>query len=216
MKKLLTIAIIVLAVSCLAQATNVTTIVKYDFGTYNNETLAPSIQAAHITASSFGYIGDGTAGFTSSGHPDSARQVDGGWPDDEYADYFSFTVTIESGWSLDLDVSSVAFDAKTTNISGPDSAKVTYLLGASETTFNDGIEIGGSSWHSYDTYKLQPPTGLTGVVEFRIYGKDATASGQFDIDNVILNGTINAIPEPTTICILGLGALSLVRRKKSA
>jgi hypothetical protein len=31
----------------------------------------------------------------------------------------------------------------------------------------------------------------------------------------IIGETITTIPEPTTICLLGLGALSLIRRKKS-
>jgi hypothetical protein len=33
-------------------------------------------------------------------------------------------------------------------------------------------------------------------------------------DTVILNGYFEVVPEPATICLLGLGALSLIRRKK--
>ena len=212
MRKLVIMAVIVLAFTDLTQASVV--VVKYDFGTYGNETLAPSETVAHITGGSFGYIGDGTTGFTDYSGNGEAYQAYGGWPDSVYADYFYFDVTIESGWKIDLDDISVEFDASTTNMSGPDSAKVTYL-GNPETIINDNLEIGGSSWFGYGTYLAHPPTGLTGVVEFRIYGKGATANGSFSIDNVILNGTVSQIPEPATMCLLvGLGGLALLRNRK--
>jgi hypothetical protein len=39
---------------------------------------------------------------------------------------------------------------------------------------------------------------------------------EFSYDNVVWDGTntILAVPEPATVCLLGLGALSLIRRKK--
>lgn len=200
----------VLAFGGLTQAT---VIVKYDFGTFNNETLAPSSPADHITASSFGYVGDGDADFTDHSSPGQAYEVYGGWPHDEYADYFYFTVAIESGWSLNLDARCIWFDASTSNMSGPTEGKVTYL-NISETILRDNIEIGGSSWYTYKTNSTPTPTGLTGTIEVRIYGKDATSGGSFTVDNVILNGTVQQIPEPATVALLSLGALSLLRRKK--
>ncbi len=213
MKKLLTIAVIILAVSGLTQAT---TIVKYDFGpNYIDRTLDASIVADHITASNFNYPGDGTTAFIDHSGNGQGYQAYGHWPHDNYSlECFCFAVTIESGWSLDLDVQSIWFDANTSDMSGPNLGKVTYLSGDSETILIEDLEIGGSSWWTYKTYLTPPLTGLTGDVRFRIYGKDATNGGSFSIDNVILNGTVNPIPEPTTICLLGLGALSLIRTKK--
>ncbi|MGA2915746.1 MAG: PEP-CTERM sorting domain-containing protein [Sedimentisphaerales bacterium] len=212
MKNLITIAVIILAVSGLTHATTSNTIVKYDFGIYNYETLDPCNPADHISASDFGYVGDGATSFTDHSGYGEGYQVYGGWPYSEYSDYFYFTVAIAPGWSLDLDATGLEFDASTTNMSGPNLGRVTYL-GNPETIMRDNIEIGGSSWWNYDTYSLLPPTGLTGSVEFRIYGREAYTYGTFSVDNVILNGTVNQIPEPTTICLLGLGALSLVRKK---
>jgi hypothetical protein len=193
MKKLITI--IVLAISAAAFAD---VIVKYDFGVYPNGTLVPSIQADHILATNFGYVGDGAAYFIDHSGNGQAYQIYGGWPGSEYSDYFHFTVTIAAGWSLNLDAYCIWFDAKTTNMSGPNLGKVTYL-GNPETILRDNIEIGGNSWYTYKTNSTPTPTGLTGNVEFRIYGKDATAYSQFSIDNVILNGTLIELPpaEPT-------------------
>jgi hypothetical protein len=213
MKKLITIAIIVLAISCLTQASE---IVKYEFGTYSQPTLAPSSPADHITASYFSYYGDGDADYTDHGsgmNPEQAYEVVGGWLHDDYLNYFSFTITIESGWSLDLANGSVKFDADPSTMTGPYQAKVTYL-GDPETIIGSEFEIATSGWWTFGAYQNPPPTGLTGTVDFRIYARDATGGGILAIDNVILNGTTAQIPEPTTICLLGLGALSLIRRKK--
>jgi hypothetical protein len=135
-----------------------------------------------------------------------------GWLHDDYLNYFSFTITIEPGWSFDLDKRSVKFDSYISTMSGPYQAKVTYL-GNPETTIGGEFDIAASGWSDWGTYTNSPPTGLTGTVEFRIYARDAAADGgDFAIDNVTLNGTM--IPEPATICLLGFGALSLIRRKK--
>ncbi|MGD0786139.1 MAG: PEP-CTERM sorting domain-containing protein [Sedimentisphaerales bacterium] len=214
MKKLLTITIIVLAVSCLTQAS---VIVNYDFGsTYALRTLDPSIQAAHITGGSFSYTGDGSTPSYRTGSDGTGNSygVDNGWDDSAYEDYFYFTVTIDNGWSFD--VSSLQFDSKVSEMYGPENAKVT-CLGASETTIESGINIWYSGWQYGSATNIADdslPNGLTGNVTFRIYAKDTQMGygGSFAVDNVILNGSM--IPEPTTICMLGLGALSLIRRKK--
>ncbi|MFA5252102.1 MAG: PEP-CTERM sorting domain-containing protein [Phycisphaerae bacterium] len=210
MKKLIVMAVIVLMFNGLTQAS---VIAKYEFGDYPSYTLDPSIQGEHIIASDFGYFGDGTTDFADHSENGGAYQAYGGWPDDEYtADYFHFTITIEPGWSLDLDKQSIWFDASIGSMTGPWSAKVTYL-GSSEIPIGNEFEIGGG-WYTYKTYQSVPSAGLTGEVEFRIYGNDATSGGSFSIDNVILNGSINQIPEPATMCLLGLGALSLLRRNR--
>lgn len=52
-----------------------------------------------------------------------------------------------------------------------------------------------------------------GTTEFRIYLSDggSSASSLFaKVDNVILNGTTTAVPEPSTYAMIGLGAALLV------
>ena len=208
MKKLITIATIVLAISCLTQASVIAT---YGFGSYPTLLLTPTVTSEHITASNFSYVGDGSTSSCTGNGGGYGYQAYNGWPHDQYEDYFSFSITIEQGWSLDLDKHSVNFDASPSTMSGPYLAKVTYL-GSPETIIGSEFEIATSKWWTFGAYQNPPPTGLTGTVEFRIYARDATDGGILDIDNVTLNGTM--IPEPATICLLGLGALSLIRRKK--
>jgi hypothetical protein len=208
MKKLLTIAFIVLAVSCLTQATE---IVKYDFGSYPTLVFTPTIGAEHITAGNFSYVGDGSTSSCTGNGGGYGYQVNGGWLKDGYLNYFSFTISIESGWSLNLDKKSVKFDASPSTMTGPRLARVTYL-GNPEIAIGSEIDISTSGWWTFGAYENPPITGLTGTIEFRIYARDATDGGILDIDNVTLNGTL--IPEPATIALLSLGALSLLRRKK--
>lgn len=214
MKKLLTIATIVLTVSCPTQA-NI--IVKYDFGpTYATRTLAPSAEADNISGSDFGYTGSSSADYTEHSGYGEAYNVYGGWDDISYTDYFYFTVTIDDGWSLD--VTSLQFDSKVSNMYGPEYARVTYVINP-ENIIEDNIDIWYSGWQDDDatnTAMATPPTGqgLTGDVIFRIYAKGAgSGGGGFAVDNVILNGIVT--PEPATIALLGLGSLTLLRRKRS-
>jgi hypothetical protein len=56
---------------------------------------------------------------------------------------------------------------------------------------------------------------ITEATEIRIQGWNATSTGgNFRLDNVVLNGTVTAIPEPATMSLLGLGALAMVLRRK--
>jgi len=195
MKNLMFFIILVLLFATSASMAEV--VVKYDFGAYPSNTLAP-IVAEHISASNFGHVGGGTASYTYHSGNGDGYQFSGGWPDNEYSAYFYFTVTIASGWSLNLDVRSIWFDFNTNVSYGPWLGKVTYL-GNPETPIGGEFELASSGWWTRKTYQSIPTTGLTGVVEFRIYGKDATSGGSFAIDNVILNGTLIALPpaEPT-------------------
>lgn len=64
-------------------------------------------------------------------------------------------------------------------------------------------------------------TNLTTGRTFRIFAYNAESSGQFRIDNVAINGTVSAVPEPATAAGLGGAAALLVavlvrRRKKSS
>jgi PEP-CTERM motif len=213
MNKLIVMAVIVLAASGLTQAS---TIVKYDFGDSSNATLAPSEQDVHVSASNFGYSGDRSP-MSWGGSEGEAYAVSGGW--DAYQNFFDFTVTIDAGW--DLHVASLQFDTMTSYAYGPEYAQVTY--GANADVIATDMYIRDTGWTLGHTADSTPPTDLTGNVEFRIYAKAGSVSGSFlAVDNVTLNGSVSQIPElpttqipePTTICILGLGALGLIRRKK--
>jgi PEP-CTERM motif len=222
MKKLIVMVVIVLAFSGLTRAS---LIVKYDFGDGPNATLAPSEQDVHVSASNFGYSGDRSP-MSWGGSEGEAYAVSGGWS--AYQNFFDFTVTIDAGW--ELDVASLQFDSMTSYASGPKYAQVTY--GANADVIATDMFIWGIGWTLGHTADNTPPTDLTGNVEFRIYAKSGLVSSSFfAVDNVALNGSVSQIPEPimpqivqlttvapepATICVLGLGALGVIRRKKAA
>lgn len=57
---------------------------------------------------------------------------------------------------------------------------------------------------------------LTGPVTFRFYVfiSGVTSSRAVNFDDITINGSI--VPEPATLCLLGLGALCMARRHRSA
>jgi hypothetical protein len=206
MKRLIVMAVIVLALNGLTQASVV--VVKYDFGTSGHETLAPSQTATHITAGDFGYSGSVSPMYW-GGSEGRAYAVSGGW--NEYENFFHFTISIAAGW--ELDVSSLQFDSMSSYAYGPKYAQVTY--GANANVIETDIFIGDVGWTLGRTADNTLPTGLKGNVEFSIYAKGGSGTGGFlALDNVTLNGSVFQNPEPATICLLGLGALSLLRKKK--
>ena len=62
---------------------------------------------------------------------------------------------------------------------------------------------------------------ITTTTEFRFYLSDDTGGSDYihRIDNVVLNGTVTAVPEPSSLALLGAGAALLaaaLRRRKRA
>jgi hypothetical protein len=52
---------------------------------------------------------------------------------------------------------------------------------------------------------------LTTPVEFRLYGYTAgAANGTFSINDYSFNGTVDAIPEPNTLALVGVGSLMML------
>lgn len=69
----------------------------------------------------------------------------------------------------------------------------------------NGVEV----WNAVDSgaFNLATTVAPGDTIDFAVYDG-------YGFGNTPLDATITVVPEPATICLLGLGALSLIRRKK--
>jgi len=132
-------------------------------------------------------------------------------------DYYQFTLTANVGFladltSLTLDLQRNASNSPTTMFirSSVDSFGSTLLLDNTLPTAPTAFET--------VTLNLSAPSfqGLSAIT-FRLYAFGASsATSSLRFDNVTLNGTVSAIPEPSCAFILTLSAgLMLVMRKRA-
>ena len=237
MKKFL--ALVAVAAFCNAPVSaHADVLAQYDFttGTASNDS-DPNSSAGLFTTGT-GFTGTiqttqgSTAGNPSFGTPLS--EIDAGTTaaaitNDEY---FSFTITPNSGLTLTLDSISFSYQVAITGTSA--AQNVTFALLSSATGFSaanaiasftyteasDGNVSTGSTDGFVNTGTILLPAGSftnIGTTEFRIYLSDggSTSTALFaKVDNVILNGAVAPIPEPSTYAMLGLGAVLLAGAKR--
>lgn len=134
--------------------------------------------------------------------------------------YGQFTITADSGYTLNLRNQIVSFDlakggndgnrqifldvsldafASFTNVGGPTSA-------ISNTAFN------GVSYNLPDTAAYEN-LGPGSTVTFRLYTFADASNRSVRVDNLTVNGTA-VIPEPSAALLVTLGGLFLLRRKR--
>jgi hypothetical protein len=150
----------------------------------------------------------------------------------DLTDYYSFTITPSGGFSYSI--SSITFDAGRT-ATGPRQFVVrssadgfSANLSASESQANVSI-VGSNVFQFTDNTSTTIYTGMSvapggsvvsTAVTYRIYSYNAESSaGGFRVDNVVISGTVTAVPEPsTTTMLFGVIALAaiVVRRSRHA
>jgi type VI secretion system secreted protein VgrG len=112
----------------------------------------------------------------------------------------------------------------TLTLSGP--GDFVFRIGSSfgtssnaEVLVTNGADAGNVYWQVGSSVALNTGTAFKGniLTNSSIVLNDGTLDGRALAGSsvTIIGETITTIPEPTTICLLGLGALSLIRRKKS-
>lgn len=188
---------------------------------YNFTSATASVDAdANSTASSFTSNYGSNSGLSGAGNYFVRVQVTPPLTDPvTTTNYFTFTVTAASGFTLNLtDL------ALKTALVDPNQPSGTTFVRSSVDGF--AFDLGsytqtGTSGSDFTNRSID----LTGAayqnlssITFRIYHYDDTDSTSSTglvhrIDDVVLNGS--AIPEPASLAILGLGGLSmLVRRRR--
>ncbi|HOW97911.1 MAG TPA: PEP-CTERM sorting domain-containing protein [Kiritimatiellia bacterium] len=120
--------------------------------------------------------------------------------------YWYFTVAVDANYQLSI--TGLDFLGQRT-VAGPASFGWD-VNGTLQESWTPGV----TTVNSYSSAQTEGP--LTGTVTIGIRGWSATSTGNFRVDNVVLNGTITAIPEPGVLALLGLGlgALFYVRRNR--
>ena len=140
-------------------------------------------------------------------------------------DYFSVTIGANAGYEMDL--TSMTFRFGYSSSGGTGNVK-TYLtseldsyasiLGSKELTVPgaSGVTYPGTQPVTVDLSGAQFQN-LTGVTEFRFYFSDNLNNNDVihRLDDVVLNGTVSAIPEPGTIGLISAAGVSLlyIRRR---
>ena len=128
-------------------------------------------------------------------------------------DYYTFTLDANDGYEFDFD--SFVYTG-TASASGPTA----FALRSSLDGFTANI---GSPTATGTTIVLTASQfqNLTTPVEFRLYGYDADGgTGTFSINDYTFNGAVEAVPEPNTLALFGVGSLLMLasrhRTRKSS
>ena len=190
-------------------------IAVYGFGPTGTPTVSVTSTATNVSADSFASFTGG--GATSTTSPGSSTAGGGGgayftsqnWRSSDN-NYVFFTITPASGYQVTLTSFSYYYASTST---GPSSVSLfassdgyaSSLTGSQSLTQAAGSLV-AADWHQNNTsitLTFSSPT------TFRLTGTGASGStGALRLDAVTLNGSVSAIPEPSTYAaIFGVAAL---------
>ena len=145
-------------------------------------------------------------------------------------DYWEFTITVNAGFTMDL--TQLSFDHLTSGDGGVPGGTYPYtgnlstfvnnftagdVLSTSTQTLNAAngatSELLGSDAVDLSTYQ-----NITGTTTFRVYAYDDSPNTidqpVLRLDNLLVTGTVTAVPEPTSNALLGLASLAMILRRR--
>ncbi|RXK84339.1 PEP-CTERM sorting domain-containing protein [Chlorobaculum sp. 24CR] len=122
-----------------------------------------------------------------------------GWSDVFNADdYFTFTLDANAGYRINID--SFEYHAQRSS-TGPTS----FAFRSSIDGFTTNIGSPTATGTTIDLTASQFQH-LTDPIEFRLYGYNSGV-GTFSVNDYTFNGTVEAVPEPGTLALVGVGSL---------
>lgn len=171
--------------------------------TATNPNTANPFSAGQITQPNLTATGIGRgSGLTSSNANDRYSATSWNSASLDANDYFTWTLTPATGYTLSL--TNLIYTAQTSG-TGPSN----FSLRTSADTFTTSL---GTPTATGATITLTGASfqGLTSSLEVRLYGWAATStSGSFSVNDFSFNGSMSAVPEPSTYATLaGAAALS--------
>jgi hypothetical protein len=192
-------------------------LVKYTApgGSFTPTTIGDNVLAGNLN--DFGSSGDLQPGV---GMPDTVfLQQNGVATDPSQAvgnnQFFQFSLTAATG--MELDMSSITFDAARGGASTPRGWVVRSSLdGFSSDIGTDVVPSQNPNLTAFgiDLSGLSLFQNVTSQVTFRIYGYAPTTGVGMFYDNIAVHGSVQAVPEPGTLAVLGIGALVALRRRR--
>lgn len=202
----------------LASAAHAVTISSFTFNSANGS----SSDTETLTTTSSLALGSGLSGVTYASNQlliNGLQTVgDGGNRFINLTDnvYFSFSITVPVGATLDLD--QIAFDFGYNNSAGYNAQVRSSHDSFASILWSQGSAASGNVAVAAKSADLSVLSGFQGVtndtLEFRFYIADQSSSNtrNFIFDNISITGT--AIPEPAAALLGSLGLLALLRRRR--
>jgi hypothetical protein len=181
-------------------------IVVYSF---TGNTAAATSSNAFITASTF--TGSNSATLSNSSPVYSAGTgsysiTQSGWTGTTPgSNYFEFTITPSAGHSVSL--TSISFGSRSTT-TGPTAYSFRSSADGYGSSLTTNSLTNDGNWQASGTQSIS--LTFTGTTTFRLYANGASsAGGTLRVDDFTLNGSVSAIPEPSTYAAI-FGATALV------
>ena len=142
--------------------------------------------------------------------------------------YIEISISLATGYELDL--SNIEMKGQATSTGWSDAAFMSSIAGYTAGNELDsvtgidgvtgGLDTDSSGWGAPIDLSGAAYQGLTGTTTFRIYGWGATSGAGVSYirnlsgDDFVINGSVDAVPEPAVISLIGLcGLLTLVVRR---
>lgn len=207
------------------QSANAAVVALYNF---TGSVSTSSDTELNSTANTLGNAGITVGYSVGIGNPAPSRTVDGGstLATQQLTDYFSFTVTPNSGYYLHLNGFTLTFDALNADPGGgiqtANWAVRTSVLGFTGVNVAAGTFTEAGWTTQTTTFTGAAYDNRETAVEFRIYMWDPNGSSTMYFDNITLNANVVPVPEPINValgvfglCAVGFAAGRRYLRKRA-
>jgi len=202
-------------------------IIGFDFAGTTTDPLAANTVANNITSTA----GDGLSrvGLVASASANAFGS--NGWNTTGFGegdDYITFSLTVDPGYMLTM--SSLSWTRLSASNTAPGTGRWGYSVGGGAFVLQDPFAVPFAN--TAGSWTISGAEDLTGSIEFRFWaygatsvngGTSQTAGGvtyrnSVVGDDLVLNGTVSVVPEPSTYTLLALAAAGfggyVIRRRR--